>query len=556
MGIASSVGLASGIQTDSIITAMMNLEKTPITALQKKQSVYQSKISSYGSLKSSLSGLQSAVSALKTTSNFAAGYTSTTSNKDILGVSVSSVDSASAGTYKVVVNQLATSAQMTSNTFTANDSTVGAGKIQFKVGDGEKQTVTIDADSTSLEDIANAINDADMDVSASVLKVADNDYRLTLTAKDTGKDIAYTYQESGFTFETTAQAGSTNGETMKSQDFGSATTALGLTGTLSVNGTNIVLSGTETLNYIQSSVDAISGITAAVNYDSRTGQYSLSVTNDANEGDVSLTFRDTTDATGLSHLMDPAATVAAKKALININNIDVERDSNTITDLIGGLTLTLADEDPAETVTVSVKSNYNTAKAKMDSFVEAFNNAMKGLDSLQSYNKDTGSAGSLLGDGTTNILRSGLRRMIFSSFGSSGDVNSLSDLGIEVEETGQISFDSSKFTTAMENSPAEVSNFFTKDETNSKGFAVQFDSYLKGYLDSKEGILAAKIDGYTSSSSRIDKDIEAIQKRLDTREANLRKQYAKLEEVLSNFSNTGSYLTNQLSILSNMTSKF
>ena len=557
MGISSSTGIISGLQTESIITAIMNVERAPITQLQQKQAVFQSKISSYGLLKSSLSSLKASVTALKNPDNYAAGYTSASSNKDILNVSVSDSAAASAGTYKIKVNQLATSAQMTSYSFAENDSTVGTGMLHFKVGDGDKQSIAIDTDHQSLDEIAKAINDADSDVSASVLRVAANDYRLTLTAKETGQDIAFSYQETGFTFDTTVQAGSSAGETMKSQDFASDTTALGITGVLSINGSDIALSGTESLNDIQASVDAMAGIAATVNYDSTTGKYSLSVTNETAEGDVALTFKDNDDASGLSHLLDSTTTVSAKKALVNINNIDVERDSNTITDLIEGVTLNLASEDTTETVTVSVTANHGTAKTSVEGFVEAFNKVITSLNSLQSYNKESGAAGNLLGDSTASMLRSGMRRMLFSSVsGVSNDVNSLSRLGVEVEESGLLSFDSSKFTTAMEANPEDVTNFFTSNTSSSKGIGVQFDSFITGYLDSKRGILTAKIDGYTNSSTKIDDNIEMIEKRLNTRETNLRKQYANLEQLLSTFSSTQSYLTNQLSVMSNMTSQF
>ncbi len=557
MGISSSVGLVSGLQTDSIVTSLMSLEKAPIAKLQQKQSVYQAKISSYGMLKSSLSSLQTAISGLKSPDSFATGFTASSSNKDILSVSVSDSKIVSAGSYKIKVNQLATSAQMTSNTYASSSSAVGGGVLHFKTGDGSKMAVTIDPAQSSLADIAKAINGSTADVTASVVRVAENDYRLSLTAKSTGKDIGYSFQESGLTFSTSVQAGTTTGETMKSQVFDSADTALGLTGTLSINGTDIALTGTETLNDIQASVDTLGDVSATVDFDSTTGKYSLAVTRDTAGQGLDLSFKDGDDATGLGGLIDPSATVAAKKALVNINNIDVERDSNTITDLVEGLTLNLAAEDTEKTVTVSVTADHNTAKTKMDGFVEAFNNVIKSLNSLQAYDKESGAAGNLLGDSTASTLRSGLRRMIFSSVsGVANEVNSLSRLGIEVEETGLLSLDSSKFTSAMTNNAEEVQKFFTSDETGSKGFAVQFDKFLGGYLATKDGILSAKIDGYTSSSARIDKDIEAINTRLAKREETLRKQYASLEQLLSTFSSTSSYLANQLSVLSNMTSKF
>lgn len=556
MGISSTTGLISGLETESIITAMMNLEKAPITKLQQKQAVFQTKISSYGMLKSSLSSLQSSVSAFKSPDAFAAGYSSSSSNKDIVGVSISNATTVSEGNYRIKVSQLATSAQMTSYSYTENDSAVGTGALQFKIGDGEKKSISINTENQSLEDIAQAINDGDTGISASVLRVADNDYRLTLTANDTGKDISYSYQETGFTFATSVQANASNGETMKSQEFNNDSTALGITGTLSINGTDISLTGTESLNDIQASVDALSGISATVNLDNRTGKYSLSVTNETAKGEVKLSYKDTNDAAGFSHLMDPASTVASKKALVNINNIDVQRDSNSITDLIQGVTLNLVSEDTEKIVNVSVTANHNSAKTKLDSFVESFNNVMKSLNSLQSYDKSSGNAGNLLGDSTANLLRSGMRRMIFSSVsGISSDVNSLSSMGIEVEATGLLSFDSSKFTSAMKNNPEDVTKFFTANDTGAKGIAVQFDSFLTGYLDSKKGILAAKIDGYTASSSQLDKNIEAINTRLTKREDTLRKQFNSLEQLLSTMSSTSSYLATQLSALSNMTGR-
>ncbi|MBU1169637.1 MAG: flagellar filament capping protein FliD [Proteobacteria bacterium] len=557
MGISSSVGLISGLDTEAIITAIMNVERIPISRLQQKQAASQAKISSYGQIKSTLSTLQSSISSLKTATTFAPGFNATSTNKDFLAVSVSNGDIASAGTYKIKVNQLATSAQMTSNTYTDSGETVGTGTLHFQVGDGEKQSVVIDMDNQSLEDIAKAINDANTDVSASVLRVTDNDYRLSLTAKDTGKDLSYTYQETGFTFETTSQASTTSGEVLKSQNVDSDVTALGLTGTLSINGTDIVLGGTETLNDIQTSIDAIAGITATVNYDSTTGTYSLGVENDAAQGRVDLTYSDSDSGAGLSNMMDTGATIAATKALLNINNIDVERDGNTIDDLISGLTLNLTGEDPTETITVSVAANFNDSKTKIDSFVESFNNVISTLDSLQSYSSDSGTAGNLLGDSTANSLRSGLRRMIFSSInGISSSVNSLSRLGIEVEESGKLSFNSSTFTTAMQDNTEDVTSFFTNDTSSSQGFAVQFNTYMNGYLDSRGGILTAKIDGYTTSSSKMDDSIASIETRLSKREDNLRKQYANLEQLLSSFTSTSSYLSGQLSSLTNMTNSF
>lgn len=557
MGISSSIGLISGLDTESIVTSLMNLERRPITDLQQQQSVFQSKISSYGMVKSVLSKLQDSVADLKLSSTFASGYSATSNNEDLLSATISDKASVSEGSYTIKVKQLATSAQMTSNSFTENDSTVGAGTLHFQVGDGEKKSVSIDSDNTSLDDIAKAINDGDLGVSASVIRVADNNYKLSISAKETGKDISFSYQEDGFTFNTTTQAGESSGEIATSKSFNSDSQALGLIGTLTINGNDISLTGTETLNDIQSSVNALSGISAQVNFNSETGTYSLDIENDATEGRVDITFNDADAGSGFSSLIDSGATIAADKALLSINNIDVERDSNTISDLIGGMTLTLNDKDEDKNITLSISSSNTSAEEKISNFVEAFNSTVTTLDSLQKYDSGSKAAGNLLGDSTTNVLRAGIRRMIFSQVdGLSSDVNTLNELGIRVEESGQLSFDKAKFASVMKDDPDNVESFFKGDSNLTKGFAVKFNSFLNGYLQKNNGILSAKIDGYNRSSSRIDSSIEKYEARLDKREDTLRKQYANLEQVLSTYTSTASYLSSQLSSLSNMTDGF
>ena len=241
---------------------------------------------------------------------------------------------------------------------------------------------------------------------------------------------------------------------------------------------------------------------------------------------------------------------------LSINGIAVERESNSIDDLITGVTINLADEDLAETTTISVSGNYNTATTKAETFVNAYNSAISSIDSMQSYNADSGQAGILLGDSTTNLLKSGLRRMLFESVdGIESSVNSLSNLGIEVQESGQLEFTSSTFSSAMDDYGSDVTSFFSQETSGSEGLAVQFESFLDGYLAS-DGILAAKEDGYNSSISRIDDNIASINRRLVTRESNLRDQYINLEQLMAGFMSTSSYMTNQLSVLSNMTSSF
>ena len=189
MGIGVS-GLMSGLDTESIISKMMEIEKRPILLLQKREAGYQAKISALGTLKSGLSDLQTAIQALKTSADFTA-FTATSGNTDVMTVSAS--DDAAPGTYYTTVTQLAQAQQERSAAFTASDEVVGTGTITIQVGSADAVDVTIDSDNNTLAGIASAINNADAGVTAAVVYDGSGNYYLTMTSQETGTANTITF---------------------------------------------------------------------------------------------------------------------------------------------------------------------------------------------------------------------------------------------------------------------------------------------------------------------------------------------------------------------------
>ena len=86
-----------------------------------------------------------------------------------------------------------------------------------------------------------------------------------------------------------------------------------------------------------------------------------------------------------------------------VNGIDVVRSSNTISDVIGGVTFSLiSDDDPAEVVTVSVISTTEGAFDAVQGFIDAYNSTKGFMREVASFDPETQTAGVLLGD--TSIL--------------------------------------------------------------------------------------------------------------------------------------------------------
>jgi flagellar hook-associated protein 2 len=182
---------------------------------------------------------------------------------------------------------------------------------------------------------------------------------------------------------------------------------------------------------------------------------------------------------------------------------------------------------------------------------------MTSLGSLQSYNSQTQVAGPLFGDITTILVKSSISKMIFNSIGGiSSKVNSLSKLGVTVQSSGQLSFDTSVFSSAMASDSTSVKNFFTQTTSGSQGLAVQFNTLLKGYTTGNTGIINSRINGLTQSSKDIDTSIQAITDRANTYQTTLQNQFNNLEQMEATMTSTQSYLTSQLSSLAAMTNQF
>ncbi|MBW2196014.1 MAG: flagellar filament capping protein FliD [Deltaproteobacteria bacterium] len=161
-------GLISGLDTNG--------------KLQQQEAAYQVELSAYGSLQGILGSLKSAMEDLDSVSNLTS-FSATSGDTDLF--SVSADENATAGSYGITVQQLAGAHKLTSGAF-SEDELVGEGTIHLKVGNGSTTDIAVSATDT-IDDVAQAINDAEAGVQAAVI-FDGTDYFLTLAAEETGAD--------------------------------------------------------------------------------------------------------------------------------------------------------------------------------------------------------------------------------------------------------------------------------------------------------------------------------------------------------------------------------
>lgn len=184
-------GLASGLDTDSIISAVMAVERIPLQRLEANNGDMRDQISILNKLESSLSSLSSKAEALGTTENFLS-YAGTTTDDSVAKITASG-DSIR-GTYDLVVNNLATAQRNYSTQYDSADSEVTASDdtLSFTIN-GETTDITVTA-GTTLEELAAAINSSGAEVNAGLL-FDGSKYRLQVSGSGTGAENAVTFSE-------------------------------------------------------------------------------------------------------------------------------------------------------------------------------------------------------------------------------------------------------------------------------------------------------------------------------------------------------------------------
>jgi len=189
----ASPGIGSGLDVNGIVSQLMEIERQPLLALNGKEARHQAQLSAYGNLKSALSSFQDSISTLADPAKFNA-VTANFSDDAVATASASS--SAIAGNFSVEVQALAQAQKLKSENFASPNATIGSGALTIQFGnyDGgiftlnpEKaaQSITISPGQTSLAGVRDAINDADVGVSASIINDGNGD-RLVIASQDTG----------------------------------------------------------------------------------------------------------------------------------------------------------------------------------------------------------------------------------------------------------------------------------------------------------------------------------------------------------------------------------
>jgi flagellar hook-associated protein 2 len=464
-------GLASGIDTTSIVSALMSIAKQPQIHIQNQITVEQARQSAYQAVLNELNDLTTSYQALTDVSTWASTQSVSSSNSSVFTATMTG--GAAAGSYSVTVQNLARANQWTSS---GNTTAAAADTIHLTTGAGTTD-IAVDA-GDSLDTIASKIN-------------------------------------------------STTGAPVYATMFnGSLVLSNKQTGTVDSNGNAIA----------------------------------VTVTTDGGSG---INF---------------AQTQTAQDANFTFGGTSYTRNSNVVTDVVPGVTLTLTGQSSQnETLTIGgLQPNTTDITNKLNAFVSKYNSTIEDIMSrlqeqpVPNAQTDADRAkGVLYGDSSLQRLLSQLRNAFSDTITSlttpASPYTSLAQVGLSTGAAvgtgalnsdsidGKMTVDTTAFQNALNTNYDQVKALFTNftGSYSTEGLGQRLNDILTPFTESSllGGYLGTEIDGETSTIQELQAQSADWDTRLALKQQTLQAQFVAMEEALSKTQSVSSSLTQSINQL-------
>ncbi|KQV59992.1 hypothetical protein ASC95_00490 [Pelomonas sp. Root1217] len=311
----------------------------------------------------------------------------------------------------------------------------------------------------------------------------------------------------------------------------------------------ITVNATDTLSSIRDKINAANvGVNASlVNDAAGTRLVIRSLSTGENQA-----FQITSPDAALADLTyDPAngagmtQTQAASNAQYNWDGLDLTSESNTLTGITDGVSVTLL-KTTASTITVGTSNDTTSIKKAITDFADSYNKLLNLMRDQTKYDAGTKTAGVLQGDTKAVSVQQMLRGITGGSTTLAGAFGRLADIGLEPGQNGALTINATKLDKALTNLTDLKKLFAAPDAATprNQGFALQWNSFATQIL----GTDGAITNGQSSLQKRIasnDNTISHMQDSLTLTEKRLRAQYSALDTKMSQLSALSSYVSKQ-----------
>ncbi len=281
------------------------------------------------------------------------------------------------------------------------------------------------------------------------------------------------------------------------------------------------------------------GVTATI-INGNNGNQKLILTADetGSSSAISLSYGGSIDAStfGMHTLNDIGGDLSLLDSKISVDGYSITRSTNTLTDVIQGVTLDLRSARPGVDIQVTVERDISAVEASVQGFADAYNELRSSIRSLRE--------GQLEADITLLSIERGLLG-ILNTPTAAGTFSHLTQIGVSIQKDGSMSVNSSRLGEALNTDYGAVAELFAKADS---GYAVRLGSRIGMWLEDG-GLIDSRTHGLDSRIEDLEDRQSAMDRRLAQVEARYLKQFSSLDSLMSQLQGTSNFLTSQLASL-------
>ncbi len=563
---ATSTGLGSGINVSSMVTGLVAAASGPQTAHYTTQTNNtNADLTALGTLKNALYTFQTSVQTLQNLSTFQAN-TATSSNNSAFTATADGT--AIPNSYQVSVKQLAAAAQMSSSFYTNTSSLVGAGSLSLNLGTTSVSGAIVSATATTFKSTDMGINGYAIPAIASPpsTNTPEQNVIAAINAMTSTTGVAAVDNGSG----AIALSNTPSTNTASIGITGNPATVLAATGL--TTGTTTATHQPFTVN--TDATTTLAGLVTAINNASDNPGITASIINvDAGAqliltsnsmGAASTIGLQATASSGsnLGSLNTLTTVQSASNAIITFNGQQVTRQSNSFSDVIPGVTLSLTGLSTVTTPAVAatgstaatpavyaqaslaIAANPATATSNVNSFMTAYNSLVATMGNLTQYTGGTSQAAPLFGDPMMMGIKHQILNALNASVSGIAGFSNLAEIGVSSDHRGALSLYSVVFNQAMAANSTGVANLFT----STTGISAQFNAVLNNQVG-MTGSIATRISADNTQLTNIANQQTTFNAQMSALQAQYLTQFNAMDSIVGSLQNTSNSLTSMLANL-------
>lgn len=553
-----SLGAGSGLDLESLVKQMVSAQKdAKVKLYQDKIDGYEAELSALGKVGSAIDNFKSSVKALNDDELFTGrdAKIAQTEGEEVIAITTDST--ASNGSYAVDVNQLAKGSRVMSapGTFSSADDVVTKkdAQLTFKAGSNEFSLSV--AGGTTLSELRNQINTSEENFGVSANLVDDGSGNLFFTATSSIEGAGNTLKIINSSAVTDADGNPVVDTSVEepeevvedvpvdepSIDDPVEDAPVDEVDELDIEGDDydfandgpIPADEAKNIADVEEDNDAVVA-PEDTESDSTLDDESEIIAAATMEKNTSSTLDNLTTEGVFAGLYTPLGD-EARDAVITVDGIQIRNDTNTFDDAVAGLSIeALAPTD--KTTKVDISFDQKTVQETIKEFIDSYNDIVGMLQA----SSDKGAV--LNGNSMIRNLQSSLSTQLMSSHGSSGTFTSIFDLGVKMDNKGQLSFNDAKFNEAMKRGYSEIAPLISGEN----GLAQSLENLLDNYTGSG-GMTNSLKDSVRRSIDNTEGTLEAYEDRMVKYEESLRSKFTSLDSRLAEMNSQGGYLNSVLS---------